>query len=407
MKLSGVKISSTIFCLCLFLASAAFADDYHYVNTLVGNRSPGLGGAYTAVSDGPAGCYYNPAGIAFAPRTSLSASANALATSKKTYKGPLLLEDGNRVDWEQDSFDLLPNFFGIVLKFGSGTVGFSYAVPDSIQRRQRQIFHDILSGSGKIDTYTININDSDKTYLFGPSYAYAFSDSFSVGATLYGYYRDREIIRNHLLQYENGQQYLSNCYETKIEWAYKPILGTIWEPLDKLALGLSLSKTYAASSDYEKQTITNSTSAITLETLSSSEKDKFPLTISLGAAYFASPRLLLSGDIRYYEEISDRPAVYNLSLGTEYYFTDTLALRAGFFTDMANTPELSSTSVNQPEHVDIYGISLSFSLFRRMSSITLGILYGFGKGQSQIIQNSSTMYDVEIQNLALYLSASY
>ena len=47
-------------------ATMAFADDYHYVNLLVGNRASGLGGAYTALSDDPAGCFYNPAGISFA-----------------------------------------------------------------------------------------------------------------------------------------------------------------------------------------------------------------------------------------------------------------------------------------------------------------------------------------------------
>ena len=85
MRISGSKIFYIITCcLTLFVAPGVFADDLHYVNMLVGNRAAGLGGAYTAISDDPAGCFYNPAGIAFSPYTSLSASVNAFSTSTKT-----------------------------------------------------------------------------------------------------------------------------------------------------------------------------------------------------------------------------------------------------------------------------------------------------------------------------------
>ena len=256
MKISNAKIYYMICCcLIFFVAPGVFADDFHYVNMLVGDRAAGLGGAYTAISDDPAGCFYNPAGIAFTPYISLSASANAFSTSVKTYKHAIRDVNGNTLDWEQESSSLLPNFFGMVRKFGSGKLGLSYAVSDSIQRRQKQTFYNIKSiyPDNNIETYTININDNDKTYLFGPSYAYEFSDSFSIGVTLYIYYRDLEIIRTQLLQFEQGQHYLVNYYERKTDWGYKPIIGAIWEPLDKLAIGLSFSKIYVTSSDNQQQ----------------------------------------------------------------------------------------------------------------------------------------------------------
>ena len=426
MKRLRARIGIAVLGLCLFVVPDAFADDYHYVNMLVGDRATGLGGAYTAVSDDPAGCFFNPAGIAFAPHSSLSASVNAFATSTKTYQNALLDVNGNNRDWEQESSTLVPNFFGIVRKFGSGMVGLSYAVPDSIQRRQKQTFHDIRSviPDNNIGLYTININDSDKTYLIGPSYAYGFSDSFSVGATLYLYYRDMEVIRNQMLQFEQGEHCLINYYETKTSWGYKPILGTIWEPIDKLALGLSVSKIYVTSSDNEQQ-ITfrdttrdepyvddynydfSDTDTIYFRSSTDSEKDKFPFTASLGLAYFASPKLLFSANITYYEEVSDKEATCNFALGTEYYLTDTLAVRAGFFTDNANTPNLSSGDSNQPEHIDIYGTVLSATLFGRTSSISLGMSYGLGKGDAQIVQNNPTIQDVKVENFTAYVSASY
>jgi len=428
MKISRSKIYYIVSCcLILFVVPGVFADDFHYVNMLVGNRAAGLGGAYTALSDDPAGCYYNPAGIAFSPHISLSASVNAFSTSTKAYKDALRDVNGNTLDWKQESSSLLPNFFGMVRKFGPGKLGLSYAVPDSIRRQQKQAFHNIKSylPGNPIETYTININDNDETYLFGPSYAYKLSDSFTVGATLYIYYRDVQVIRTQLLQFEQGQNYLISYYDTKKDWGYKPILGVIWEPSDKLAIGLSASKVYITSTDHEEQVIFRDTSSgvpylmdstiydfsntntIYYSSTSDTEKDKFPLATSLGLTYFVSSRLLFSGDIRYYDEVSDKEAIFNFSLGTEYYFTDSLAVRAGLFTDKANTPSLSSSEVNQPEHIDIYGASLSFTAFHKRSSITLGMSYGFGEGEAQVVANSTAIQDAEIRNFAAYLSASY
>ncbi len=141
--------------------------------------------------------------------------------------------------------------------------------------------------------------------------------------------------------------------------------------------------------------------------LSDTEKDEFPLATSLGLAYFASPRLLISADTKYYEKVSDKEAVNNLSLGTEYYFTDSFAVRAGFFTDNANTPSLSSGLTDQQEHIDIYGASLSFTVFHKRSSITLGMSYALGQGKAQIAAGSTETQDAEIRNINFYLSSSY
>ncbi len=422
-----INLCGIIFFLGIWGIPHVFADDFHYVNMIVGNRASGVAGAYTALSDDPAGCYYNPAGIAFAPNLSLSASVNAYSSSSKTYKKVLTGISGDTMDWEQVSSSLLPNFFGIVRKFGKGMFGLSYAVPDSIQRRQKQYFHDIATedANNPVTSYMININDNDKTYLFGPSYAYAFSDSLSLGTTCYIYYRDREIIRNQLLQFEQGEHFLMNYYETVKDWGVRPIVGVIWEVLDKLALGMSVSRILILSNDTQQQDIYRNTvpsepvsfesfeydfsdtDAIHFMSLNSSEKKEFPFSISLGACYFVSPKLLYSCDVSINTAVSDKEAVFNVSLGTEYYFKDTLAVRCGIYTDNANTPDLSSESINQAEHIDIYGMSLSCTLFQRVSSMTLGVSYGFGNGDAQMITDRPQIQDAAIRNIACYLSASY
>ncbi len=396
------------------------ADDFHYVNMLVGERATGLGGAYTALSDDPSGCFYNPAGIAFAPHSSLSASANAFSLSEKKYKNAVMDTSGRRIDWDQESFSILPNFFGVVRKLGTGVIGFSYAVTDSIQRRQKQSFNNISSrfADNPIETYSININDNDETYLFGPSYAYRFSNSFSAGATIYLYYRDKENIRNQLIVFEQGEHHLLNSYETETSWGYRPSVGIIWEPHGKIAIGLSLSKILVTSSDNEFQEMSrdttgysdddfSNTDAIFFNRSENTDTDDFPLSVALGVAWFISPKLLFSGDLVYYEDMSGRSEIVNFFLGTEYYLTDSLAVRAGFFSDYSNTPLLEDNRVDQIEHVDIYGADLSFTVFRGMSGITIGVSGGWGSGESQIVASSPEIQDVEVKNMTVYVSASY
>ena len=63
----------------LVALSTAQADEYHYINMLVGDRAAGMAGAYTAVSDDTGGLFYNPAGIVYAPGSSLSGSMNPVS----------------------------------------------------------------------------------------------------------------------------------------------------------------------------------------------------------------------------------------------------------------------------------------------------------------------------------------
>lgn len=427
MKWYPNKRSLLLLLLAIGYAAGAMADDYHYVNNLVGNRAAGLGGAYTALADDPAGCFYNPAGIAMAPSESISASMNAYNHSRKVYQKTLRDTSGRWLSWEQESSSLQPNFFGIVKQLGQGVLGLSYAVPDTIQRRQKQDFNNIRSiyAGNSVDDFIINIDDTDDTYLFGPSYARRLSENLAIGATFYLYYRDREIIRNQVLRFELGDHYWINYYETQNDLGYRPMVGVIWEPWDKVALGLTISKIIVSSSDRKMQTVLRDSSSPTpvvidggtydfsdtdtlyVSNVKSNRTDDFPLTTSLGLTYFASSRLLFTADCVYHAAIEEKLAVTNFSLGSEYYLRDNLALRGGIFTDMANTPNLSASTVNGPEHVDIYGINLSLTLFQRQSSITLGAAYGMGNGKAQMISGSSAIQDVEIQNYSIFLAASY
>lgn len=434
--------------LSLVFSAGAYADDFHYVNILIGDRAVGMGGAYTAISDDAAGAIYNPAGLVYGTGSNLAASVNAFSNTRKTYKGALTSTSGKKHDWEQESSVLLPNFFGATYDTSVGTIGLTYAVPDSIQRKQQQSFADITSSraGAEIRQYNLNINDVDHTYLFGPSYAFRVSDNLSLGATLYGSYRDSTVIRNQSLflrdtdpgdTIDNSNAFQTiNGYLYRTEWGVRPILGVMWSPADKWAVGFSASKTWIVSAKQKKQTTINSnvdsdpnTPLFLLE--KDEEERDIPFEARLGVAYFPSPALLLSADVSYHSGSGDLiregqtlritgpnafqvvedelQPVINVALGGEYYLTDKLALRGGLYTDFANTEDIrkDGVTVDQPEHVDIFGGTLSLTRFTRSTSATLGIGYAYGKGEAQIVSGSPRVQDLEINNFMAFLSAAY
>lgn len=433
----------------LALAAGSRADDFHYVNILVGDRAADLGGAYGAVSDNASGCFYNPAGIVYGVGSNLSASVNAFSNATKSYRGALTSTAGRKLDWEQTSSVLLPNFFGATYDLSFGTLGLSYAVPDSVQRKQQQAFYDIRSSApgAEIGEYHININDNDNSYLFGPSFAFKLGDSLSLGATLYGLYRDATVIRNQFLRlrdidggdafdYSNNFEW-RNGYVYRTEWGVRPILGLVWSPAEKWALGLSAARTWIVAASHEQQTTVNTNvfgsdpNQPAFQYAKDHIERETPYEARLGVAYFPTASLLFSADVSYFSGggdyvrdertfrfldptttsgyyLSDESEeIFNFALGTEYYFSESYALRGGLYTDFANTPKLAANTANQPEHIDIFGGVLSLSRFTRSTSTTLGLGYATGSGEAQVVGGSRRIQDVDVSNLTVFLSAAY
>ncbi|MGA1825395.1 MAG: OmpP1/FadL family transporter [bacterium] len=421
-----IKLNSIIFfvllILCFLFSSHAGADELHYNNMLIGDRATGLGGAYTAISDDPSGLYYNPAGIVYSTGSKLSASMNAYYTENKRYDNV----SGN-YDWERESSALLPNFFGVTQPFSKGKAGFSYAVTDAIIEDQGQTFHNVLVPLVPSDKRIVNFNNEDHTYNFGPSYAMEISEYCALGSTLYLHYRKNRMIFNDFYEWRNSatNTYKSykwdNIYERKEEIGIKPILGLMFSPKSaKYSLGVAFSKTLIMSSNREYQRTQeiltddpNSISSITFPDplqAESSKKREYPYVITFGGAFFPSNSLLFSGDITYYTKTDDdlagtgeKDSLINVSLGTEYYFKRTFALRAGLFTNFANTPKIVRNKTNQEEHVDIYGGCLSLSYFTRYSSLTIGVQYRYGMGDVQVTR----IHDVTVSSLMGYMGSSY
>jgi long-chain fatty acid transport protein len=404
--------------LLAFNAGNLLADELHYNNILIGDRASGLAGAYTAISDDASGLFYNPAGIVFSEDLQLSASANAYHATELVYKDVL-----NGGDWKRDSENIVPNYFGLTSKLGDGYIGFSYAVTDFEVENQDSRFTTIPG----VSLYIVNINNNDKVTKLGPSYALSLNNEWDFGVTLYLHERDRELTNNQFIRLPSNLYEWSNLYFETSESGYEPVFGLMWSPNDSISFGLSMRKTFITSSKTRTQVSCSSDvnnpllqpsqcipvggSPIDPTITTSNDKRKLPLNVRFGVAYFPTPRLLYTADVSFFEEVRstsfDAEEVINYAFGIEYYLNAEWAIRGGIYTNESNTPEVSSSELNQTDHVDLTGISLSISRFSKTSSITIGLSAASGDGEAQVITGSSQIQDLESTIETLYLSTSY
>lgn len=393
-------------------ASQAWADANHYVNVLVGERAAGMAGAYSAVSDDASGMFYNPAGISFARETSLSASMNAYRLVRDEYDGRVLGGQG----WERTSSSLLPNYFGLTHPLGRGVLGFSYAVPDSVSTDQDQVFESLPSSipGVEVDRHRINFNEQDTLYLFGPSYGLALGPKVSVGLTLYAQRRTTEFILSQLVELSDGRFQLSSRYLDVDEWGVRPLVGIMVSPADRVALGITVAHTWVLHSDARSQVTLkpHDTDEVFEEVLDAGDHRRYPYEVRFGVAVFPNQNWLVSADAVYDSAtrdpaFGDRRATWNGAVGVEYYWSPAWAVRAGVFSDRANTPDVRDGGTDQMEHVDRYGASLSLTRFRRGASLTFGVIYARGKGEAQLVGGSTDIQDVTETSITAFLAASY
>jgi len=297
-------------------------------------------------------------------------------------------------------------------------------VPDAVSEDQNQTFNNVSSA---VSRFTINLNNRDNTFNFGPSIAAEIGNDLSVGLTLYAHQRDVQITVNQFLERTDTTTQWTNKYFRLSENGVRPILGVAWSPVEKLSLGFSLSQTIVLNSSATSQeTCWDSAVAAGCPAsapvssvqapylLNSDLKRQYPVATTVGAAYFADRNLLLSGGLSYHSAVNDpiygdKVATVNVALGTEYYVTRKWAVRAGLFTNMANTPSIRAQAGITPieEHINLYGASLSLSNFTGSSSVTLGGSFSYGKGQSQITGDSSVIQNATTSGWLIFLSSSY
>ncbi len=398
-----------IFLFFSFYSFAVWADGLYHKNSLIGGRASGMGGAYKAISDDASGAFYNPAGLVYSDGDSISGSANSYVSTKSTYKETI----GNR-DWERETDNLLPNFFGATKKFGKYTFGFSYVITDYMKENQNQVFQNLDELADPIDLFAFNLQSEDATYLIGPSLAMELSENLTFGVSLFYHRRVFRRSQSQLIQFGDGSDYSSYQNLSKRERGFHLRTGLLYS-LEKHAFALTLSKAVmqTAIADSQANTKERNSSATDFGRRADVDRPKYPYEIGLGYAYFASPYLLVSADFDYYlHSEENRRNMWNAAVGAEYFLNSTYALRTGFYTNNTNSRKPSEIADEIPvEYMNMYGLTAGIGIHSKSSTISLGVNYGFGSGDARIYSSensaSTETKRFERQILGFLIAADY
>lgn len=404
--------------LLVTIAATAMTDQLHYVNTFIGERAAGMGGAYTAIADGPEGMYYNPGGLAFAPANYISVSTNAFEFRNWTYED--IAETG--VDFERSSFALVPNFFGFVQRGARGVWGFTILSPDSISVNLRDTleFPSYRVPAGELEDYDQDQNVTQQKTLaqdlgyqvfeVGPAYGFALGDKLGLGFALFGGLTTEEELYRETDRYtitEDGS-YIAQLHRSittdRNLLTLRPRAGFQYLISENVTLGLATSiglPIYEQSGSATTVTGNEEFAGGLVEQYETESRNILAdgiftySTVSnrFGVAWFASRRLILSGDVALYLPInpSDTSSeaelnpTWNAAAGMEYYLGQNFPLRVGVFTNNANSDVPQTGATAQPEHVDLYGITASIGFATADISLSLGGMYSMGTGKAQLI----------------------
>lgn len=414
----GLKNVLPVICI-VSLASPALADQMHYRNVITGERAQGMGGAYAGISDDASGVFYNPGGLAFAQSNDISGSANAFYSKKMTYKKAVLGVD----DWKEESGGTFAPFFGVMQKLDRimpGLVGgFAYYTLDTELKDQDSL----LLNRGNLARYHRAANQRAATFGATGALGYRVSSSMGIGLSV-GYLKADELVQVSQNYYTaNGSNYLMRSVrESLVAHGAQLGLGIQWSASTQLSLGLS-----ARTGSYASQKYLNTTDNLQIDngTITSAPNEfksnnplgSMPLEMRAGAAWFASPRLIVTTDVDWHEAVTDmdrntskiftRDSVLNYAIGTEYYLTSSIPLRAGYFTNNDATPTPSSSKTDQPDHVDYQGVSLFLAWAQPNSQVSAGAVLQKGKGKSQKVAGDKATQSVDAFAYTLGFSATH
>ncbi|MFH1287273.1 MAG: hypothetical protein ABII25_01075 [bacterium] len=431
-------------CVSMLFVYPICADEYHNQQVLVGEKAAGLGGTFVAVGDGAEACYYNPAGLTQLKISYLSVSSQIF--EYKEIKGSFV---GRSTKLTSMSF--VPSFWGFAKDIGEYKFGFSIVVPQYDAFKMHEEYSDVDYISLPFNTIRIDQTNNNQTYLIGPSIAKKINPNLSLGATLYFRYAD---VSERSTQYFNldtsGVKYVR---EDNLESSGKVmggtgIFGILYKPKDEINFGLSLKLNTSASNTidimnrYHKFGSGLSSALNGFNDAYSEKQVKYssqsPSVIILGSNWRASKNINFATDISYYTGVSYNTQMYgldttltkyeekrtpielesivNVNFGTEFMLDNNVPFRFGFFTDRSTAPKVSGSKlddegdiVQQPMHVDNYGISISSGLLSQNSTMAFGVKYGWGSGRvTNLGADGKYRIDkVKTANYAFNLSGSY
>jgi len=418
--------------LALILPAAAWADDSNFRPYIVGSRAAGMGGAFTALADDGSGPWYNPGGLAFVRRSQVSLSGSVYGVVSGSNADAL----GDGHDYTFRDLNIFPVATSVVWKFGENdkpegdgsALAISVFVPDAFRTNDRDRL-----GSAENAFF---VSQENQTIWTGLTWAHRWG-RLGIGASGYGLFGTSltQLELTAINPNDSSDFVTITSRADEATYGFVASLGLRWDVSDSVSLGLSAFSPEWGWGDRRSfvrvavgDNVTGPGAPSTVAVVNAEDlhaTPALPARVQAGIAW-ASDRLALTADViwlagREVRDDEDRAAegldrvikrnpVFNAALGMEYRASDSIRLRAGFFTDFAATDEPVRTAtgtspVNNTGHVDRYGGTLSGGFRTEHTSTDVGINLSYGTG-TDLVPNNLDFTDLkptEAKQLLLYV----
>ena len=416
----------------------------NYDGVLLGERSTGLGGAYTAVADDAAAFYYNPAGLVQIPRSGLSLSANTYGYRRSVAQGALSSPSESK-DLVEEGLQIFPNSVVYVLPLGirrkgglRHAVALGFMVPLAYSYEGSQNLSLPEAGDSS-DVYTAI---DEVTYQAGAAYSLRLGPVM-FGASvlaLYANLSEQEHYIETLSDSESADRYQSFSNTNATYLGLTGDFGALWYPGGEVGDGFSvgLKVGFPAGKLWSNASVSAGESASSISRdfddpdklvvdelyqdvyreLAGTSTLRRPWQFSLGAAWRAPSGLLFSSDVRLYLpteeyalvggtlqepnrsslELSDEftdlirgidlrifepehGLVINGALGASIPVTEEYALLAGAFTDFSAITDAVYEETGV-DQIDRFGATLGVRKGDDSHTLTIATVGRYGAGRS-------------------------
>lgn len=436
----------------LLVATTAQADPFHSQTLPMGQRALGMGGAFTSIASDPSAVFYNPAGVALTSGSALSASLTLTAFDRRTVEGGYRTANGHST-LDHATTASLPVFVSAVKQIGrrdaEGLRHHGVALSTFTYDQRRLAFDVEVRGIRDVGRAldTLSIDSSTRTTWHAFTYAYRprINLAFGISGILSinrGRHTEEHIaaglgLPNADGSFESDESRWSSNLVTTNSKALLVRLGMLYVVNEKLRIGVMLqppSLHVRGRARVRERVLSSDLTGVPQSSFFTAEQKELgaqypiPTELRVGASYALRSWLLFSLDTsllgpsgtkenpvvavgprspdRVTGAVADVGSFYvdrwyrswngNLALGAEAMLRESIAVRAGLYTDLSSAPRVpKTTNTYYAPDVHRVGGTLSMGLVNDNYDISIGVagLYGRGKGLS---------YEMGAEGEALY-----
>ena len=428
-------IRGALFATC-FLPALALADDTHYQNYLIGGRSVGLGGAFTALGNDPSGLVFNPAGMVDDVHTDISLAADLYGFERSSRDGASVGPTPPLTNLTELATDLviIPTASGVTRTFQSDPKGgYLNAISLGVFVPQFRSIADTYRTQDASGLKEYSQTLTDRTLMPGLGYARRIGD-LRFGISTFYVLRSLTSEETSTLSTSNTAFRIGDANAQMVAGSLQWVLGAKWVPSSRLSLGAALTLPDVAINSTSRlryrrgdgdasQNGATHFQNIDLENLRSGYRA--PAQLRLGSALQIADNLLVASDTTIafpssYDLIKvndsqaravlpfvlhvQRHAVININAGIEWEPFHSVTLGGGFFTDFASSDSLSGPRyadllvARLEPSIDNYGFTAVMGFISDNTITRVGVLYAAGTGYDLAARDDIARLDQQRQS---------